>query len=324
MNFRFALSLICCSILAACSQQETAPTAPSSAPSQAVPAQASPVQAASIAAFNEPKPTDIYQQYAWLNRRAQAQLANANAAQANQLYDAYRIDSDAILQAINDQELSFLENYTDDQYWQNDAKASEPQPTAAMLQKQQHLAQFGLRYVDVGEGMAEIAPLAKTETQLFADKVSPDYQMYILQQDHENNQLAASDAAIVISWAELGTRVAFWESFIQTYPQSPLISEAKSRFVWYSNAFFFGLDNTPVADGLQLEKGATQDEAIRIFDEINHAWTVFERQHPQSRITALLPKVRQIATLSEEDRITAIQQLRQQSPNILTQTASAP
>ncbi|XXQ67291.1 hypothetical protein ACKLNO_06470 [Neisseriaceae bacterium B1] len=318
MKRHFILSTILITTLSACFQQENTPAVPASAPTITAPTQLT------IAAFNEAKPADIYQQYAWLNRRAQAQLAHANVAQANQLYDAYRVETDAVLQAINDQELPFLENYADDQYWLNDETASEPKPSPALVQKHQQLAQFGLRYVDIGEGMAEIAPVANTETQLFGGKVSPDYQAYIQQQDHENNQLADSDAAIVISWTELAARVAFWEKFVQDHPQSPFASDAQQRLMWYANAFLFGLDNTPVEDGSQFPKGEAQDEAKRIFDEINHAWNVFERQYPQSRITPLIAQARQIATLSADERINAMQQLRGQQIGLLAASAPAP
>lgn len=305
MNHRFIFPLLLTVALVACSNESK--HNPSETNNTA-----SPTASVSLATFNEPEPTDWYEKYAWLNRQAQAQLQQADAAQANRLYDQYRNQTDAVLQAINEQEATFLENYADDANWQNDETASQPQATAQLLAKQQQLAQFGLRYVEIGAGMAEIAPLSDTETKLFADKVSPDYRAFITQEEHENKQLADTDNAIVISWAELGKRVAFWEQFVQQQPTSPLTEEAKQRLTWYTDAFLFGLANTPVQDGSQLPEGATQDEAKRIYDEMQYAWQIFERQYPHSPITPHLAHARTIAALSDDEREVAIETWRTQ------------
>lgn len=305
---RCTLFILSCLTLAAC--QDNTSHNPTSASQLA--ASTSQHTNQTIPPFNEAKPTDIYQQYAWLNRKTAAQLAQTTPEQANKLYDAYRQESDEILQQINNKEIDLLQNYTADQYWTLNEASGIPTPTPIMQHKQNELAKVGLRLVDVGGGLAEIAAAKNTESLLFADKVSPDYRDFIQQQDIESNTLAEIDDAIVIPWADLGARVAFWEKFIKQYPQSPLAQEAQQRMQWNAAAFLFGTKNTPIEVAPLQPKGDIQEEVARNFDEINHAWTVFSRQYPQSPITALIPEAAKVTQLPLEARFDAIQTLRHQ------------
>lgn len=271
------------------------------------------VAGASVAAaiFDEPRPSDMYRQFAWLQRKTAAELAAApNQAAGDRIYDAYRQQSNALLNQINEAQTDVLQDFYVGRLWTYDEKKQELLPTDELKQKQAHLAQVGLRYADVGEGMAEIMPQGGLVPQLFADKVSPDYQAYIRQQDFENQNLATADAALVIPWTEIGERVAFWENFIAQYPQSAWHHEAKQLFAFYSSAFLFGLDNTPVIDPKPFKQGDVKDELLRGYEEINHAWQVFVRQYPQSRVSAWVPQAQQIAALPDEARLAAIRQWR--------------
>ena len=57
-----------------------------------------------------------------------------------------------------------------------------------------------------------------------------------------------NDGALAISWKALTERALFWEKFIQKYPKSHFINDAKRLFNEYRYFIFFGLDNTPVSD----------------------------------------------------------------------------
>lgn len=299
--------------MVACSQQES-----NSPVNQAASIETSRLPSVINNSFSEAKPTDIYEQYAWFNRKTAADLKQVKQhEQANRIYDDYREQTDELLEKINQAQSDLLEDYYADQWWQYDEAKQQTEPSSALLAKKQYLDKIGLQYIDVGEGMAEIIPKPNTEPDLFAQKVSSDYRAFIVQQDSQNNQLAFSNETILIPWIQLGERVAFWEKFVQDYPQSALLNEAKQQLAWYADAFLFGLDNMPIQTAAGLPEGEIRNEAQRFMDEVSHAWNVFTTQNPQSKITPLITQARQIAELPDEERLAAIRKFRQQYADLL-------
>jgi hypothetical protein len=61
----------------------------------------------------------------------------------------------------------------------------------------------------------------------------------------------SEDAALLISFKAVGDRIVTWENYLNKYPSSPLLAEAKFSFHLYLNTFLTGLDNSPVTtDGV--------------------------------------------------------------------------
>lgn len=64
----------------------------------------------------------------------------------------------------------------------------------------------------------------------------------------ESDELTWNDAAVVISWEELGNRVIQAEKYLAKYPQSPMKKEVGELYAMYMGAYIYGANNTPSFD----------------------------------------------------------------------------
>jgi hypothetical protein len=83
---------------------------------------------------------------------------------------------------------------------------------------------------------------------VFAKALPADQKEFLTRMAKDNQEIFYNDGALAISWKELTERALFWEKFIQKYPKSYFINDAKLLFNEYRYFIFFGLDNTPVSD----------------------------------------------------------------------------
>ena len=268
------LLLICLPLLfAACGRQDDTPppaaSVAASAVSEPAPAAASMASAASaetIQAEEEPMPADLLKQFEWHTERIKRELASASPKQADNLYDEYvallttynenRPSESGLLVKINDRETTVLDNFCSEQYWVE--KAGKLEETEALKTLQRKMSAVGLEYWDVGECTAIVRPKADYYLELFGTAVSPDTRRFLEIEARQDKELAASDAALAISWQELAERVMEWEDFLQRHPGSRLSRKAFDEYLFYQNMLLFGLDNTPTYsdDGTRLLSAA--------------------------------------------------------------------
>ncbi|WP_303065244.1 hypothetical protein [Alysiella sp.] len=292
-------SLVWC-LLAACSDEKTESSSASAAPVVSVPSK----QKVAVVSAE----TNVYAHYANINQAALAKLKNLSPVQADQFYIEYRKQVITALEAINAQEQLFLDDFLNDANWDYDAISRQSKPSANMQKHINHLNEYGLRYEDLGGGVAAIVPKVGIETELFATKTTSEYRDFILQQDRESTLVDSMDGAVVVSWRELADRAAAWERFVQNYPNSALLDEAEQKFQWNTYLFLFGLDNTPVE---AVEYDEPEAEQLRQFyREIEAEWARYEQHYPRSRIVPMLAEARQIALLEGEARLDAVKRFR--------------
>lgn len=110
------------------------------------------------------------------------------------------------------------------------------------------LARAGFARVYAGEGMWNVVPDTEFYRKTFGRLLGPEYNQFIELDGRELMQPYARDAALAISLGELGARVAAWEHFIASYPDSQLLSDATRRYTWLLSALLAGTNNTPHAD----------------------------------------------------------------------------
>ncbi len=118
--------------------------------------------------------------------------------------------------------------------------------------RDQYLLQHnGEAYIDLlyqGEGMFTYRRQPNYLVDVFSKALTTDQKEFLTRMAKDNQDIFYNDGALAVSWKELTERALFWEKFIQKYPKSHFISDAKLLFNEYRYFIFFGLDNTPVSD----------------------------------------------------------------------------
>ncbi|GAA5588207.1 hypothetical protein Acal01_03399 [Acinetobacter calcoaceticus] len=118
--------------------------------------------------------------------------------------------------------------------------------------RDQYLLQHnGEAYIDLlyqGEGMFTYRRQPNYLVDVFSKALTADQKEFLTRMAKDNQNIFYNDGALAVSWKELTERALFWEKFIQKYPKSHFIGDAKLLFNEYRYFIFFGLDNTPVSD----------------------------------------------------------------------------
>lgn len=270
----------------ACQPKEATNPAAASAVSAST-TSAAPTAAASTP-FTTPKPDDLLAQFNWYRDRVRHDLAGSTPAQADVLYEQFRADIDGLLKTLNQREQTFLETYSD--YWTYDDKTETSHPNDEMKKRSATLAEVGLEYWYVGEGMAVIRPQADYYWQLFGKHVSPDYADFLRIEAEQNKELVFNDAALAISWQQLGGYVLAWEEFLQRHPKSKLNTTARCHYGRYAETYLLGINNTPTRDY----------DTKQLLPEVKAEWLRMRQQHPASPVTKLTLTVEGLKSVEEE------------------------
>ena len=105
---------------------------------------------------------------------------------------------------------------------------------------------------------------------IFKDYLSEEYLLYL--KATEIRPFMYNDAALMISWKELGNLVLSESDFIEKFPSSSKIEEIKVNYASDLTTFIFGVDNTPSTD----------------FPEARKTMKAFVRQHPKALATPIV------------------------------------
>ncbi len=175
-----------------------------------------------------------------LKEKALNDLQKATKDQGTKIYQAYNINTAFRVDYLNQLQADFLPNYYS--YYDNKKKAFVfPDRINGQMRI---IKDGGLAYREIGEGYAEIRLQPDHYYTIFKGKVTPDYDYYLKTTAAEESVLAFADAAILISFKEVGDRVLAWEKFITEFPKSDLLAKATENYQRYAKIYLFGLDNT--------------------------------------------------------------------------------
>ncbi|MDC4527113.1 hypothetical protein OHV52_14700 [Acinetobacter baumannii] len=123
---------------------------------------------------------------------------------------------------------------------------------AQLSPRDQYLLQHeGQAYIELlyqGEGMFTYRRQPNYLVDVFSKALPADQKEFLSRMAKDNQDIFYNDGALAVSWKELTERALFWEKFIQKYPKSYFINDAKLLFNEYRYFIFFGLDNTPVSN----------------------------------------------------------------------------
>ncbi|SUA44041.1 Uncharacterised protein [Neisseria zoodegmatis] len=220
-------------------------------------------------------------QFAAQTAEIEARLKKASPQEADRLYEQFESAprEGSILSQLNDVEGEWLNNFYSAPHWK-ETESGGWRPTALLRKKKQQAAAVGLEYVYLSEGEGVLRLKSDFMLNLFGCCVSPDYHAYLDTLAETQKSVVATDAAVHVSWPELGDKVALWESFLSEYPNSRLKEQAESYYQGYLELFLLGADNTPTY---------IEDHVYPAYDA---AWQYFIASNPESPVSAFLKTIR--------------------------------
>ncbi|MCU7613746.1 hypothetical protein N0B16_04780 [Chryseobacterium sp. GMJ5] len=196
---------------------------------------------ADTACSSENKPEDYIRSLQWYQAKTEKEIAKNTPEQNDKIYEEYLEIRNKYIHCLSSQLGDVLDNYVN--YYNPENEQLQLPESVRKLSNE--LKKGSLEFREVGEGYTEIWSEPDHYYSIFGNKVTPDYNLYILQLSKESEKLYSADAGLAISWKELGERTVFWENFIKKYPDSFLISRAKELYHNYLYDYLFGMDNTP-------------------------------------------------------------------------------
>ncbi|MFD2907677.1 hypothetical protein ACFSX9_02910 [Flavobacterium ardleyense] len=216
------------------------------------------------------------------NKQYIIDLLDKNASVANNIkYENYKTNRKRLEEELFGILSPLIEKYIN-LFHESNSKAVVPKDFKLINKK---LKSVDIETWYIGEGITELRTVPSHYYKLFKNIVSVDYKDFIKQETVEEESLYSSDGGIVVSFEEVGNRVAFWEKFISKYPSSSLLSNAKERYLNYLSDFLFGLDNTP-----------TFENNI-IYPEILNTHNSFIRKYPKSETSRKINELKSLLTL---------------------------
>jgi len=142
-----------------------------------------------------------------------------------------------------------INNYSDS-FWNNAdlmKKVNEKQNDDPVVKDfKSSLENNGLR-LSITEGSYYIDEKPDFLINNFKIFVSPGVNEFLKIRSHELKEGFSEDAVLIITFRELGNRIITWQNYLNKYPASPLLAEAKFSYHLYLNTFLSGLDNSPIA-----------------------------------------------------------------------------
>jgi hypothetical protein len=130
------------------------------------------------------------------------------------------------------------------EYNVTDLRKPENLPDGAIQELMKKYRNMGYS-VYSAEGMYYIEPNPQFLLGNFKTNISDDLFDYLTYRGEEVESHTFHDAAVIISWNELGDRIIDWENFLSDYPDSQYNEDAKSMYDVYLYTFLIGANNTP-------------------------------------------------------------------------------
>ncbi len=163
----------------------------------------------------------------------------------NKLYEDFRIETDTIVARLGREEGKLLDEEYNGFYSEVTNKIVIPEK---YKEKFSLFEKTGIEIKGIGEGYNEINLKPNYFLNLFKNKVTPDYNVFLELEAKDNSVLYSADAGLGISFEDLSKRVLNWEFFLVKYPKSKLFKQSRETYRTYLMDYLFGMDNTPSFD----------------------------------------------------------------------------
>ncbi|MCW3465179.1 hypothetical protein [Chitinophaga nivalis] len=137
------------------------------------------------------------------------------------------------------------------------------------------LATAGVEPWGIGEGYTDLRIVPAFYTYLFKTSLPADYTAYLQLQADEDTVLYSADAGILIPFNAVGKRALNWEQFLDTYPNSIFVGNARELYERYCYDYLFGQDNTSSFDRVE--------DLSTLVPENKTEYLSFIQQHGQTK-----------------------------------------
>ncbi len=193
-------------------------------------------------------------------------------------------DRDSAFFAFSTFYYTTMNEFNEKQLWSNDSLtnklyADTLNTDPAVKALKQKLAANGLGLY-MTEGNYYVDALPDYLYDNFSRSVSPSVKEFLRIRKGELAAGFSEDAGLVISFEELGKRVIAWENFIDTFPDSPLVGEAKSNWDLYLSTLLSGMDNSRIFDF----------DSNQLIPAVKQVYNTFLEKYPQTRSGKLIAK----------------------------------
>lgn len=213
------------------------------------------------------------------------QFKSASPEKRCRIFDEFSTEVQKELNRINDRESHYLEHYYE---YRTDSMGNEIVPHDSIKKKELFYKNSGMEIVDLGEGIVEMN--LQTKTYIKYVKLLPKYYQdyWYLIKDAEN---ITPDAALVISWRELGNLLARHEAYVKTYPtKKEFFCRLQDDYIFLQSVYLFGVDNTPVY-------------YENIDKEVKEEWKRFMKAYPNSPTVPFIKDMLRIKSHEDMDAI---------------------
>ncbi|QIY89864.1 hypothetical protein [Chryseobacterium gallinarum] len=218
------------------------------------------------------KTEDYINSLQWYRTKTDKEIAGNSLEQNDKTYEDFLKIREKYTECLNSLHADILDKYVN--YY--DAEKERYNLPDNVKKLATEFKKAGLEFREVGEGMTEIWTVPGYYSSVFKNKVTPDYEAYIMQNDKESETNYAADAGLMISWEELGNRLMFWENFINKYPKSKLMKTVKEGYNMYLIDYLLGMDNTPTYQ-IDFDKGTG-----KLYDENRAEFNRIIKKYPNS------------------------------------------
>lgn len=204
----------------------------------------------------------------WYHTKIEKEIAGNSPEKNDKVYEDYVKIRDKYTHCLNDLHAEILDKYTDYHTREPDTY-NLPENVKKIASE---LNKVGLEFRVMGEGITEIHSLPGYYESVFKNKLTPDYEAYIVLMAKDNKENYAANGGLLITWEELGDRLMTWENFMNKYPKSPLIKSVKEDYNNYLLDYLLGMDSDRIYD----------NEAGRIYDDKREEYNRIIKKYPNS------------------------------------------
>lgn len=222
----------------------------------------------------------------WYKAKIDQEIAGNNPEQNDRVYEDYVKIRKKYTECLNGLHADILDQYTD--YHTGEPDTYRLPDNVKKIAGE--LSKVGLEFRVMGEGLTEIHSLSGYDYSVFKNKVTPDYDGYILQIAKDRQFNYAVNGGLMITWEELGDRLIAWENFMNKYPKSPLKKKAKMEYDNYLLDYILGMDSSPTYDkteGKLLDE--TKEEYNRIINKYPNSNTAKKAKELIAAFDAHIP-----------------------------------
>lgn len=191
------------------------------------------------------KTEDYISALEWYKTKIDKEIGVNSPTQNNKLYEDYIKIREKYTECLNELHAGVLDDYINYHNGSDPEKYILPDNVKKIAGE---LKKANLEFREVGEGITQIWSTPGYYYSVFRNKVTPDYDRYILQLAEDNKENYAVNGGLMITWEALGDRLIAWENFIHAYPKSPLIKRATKEYNDYLLDYILGMDSSPTYD----------------------------------------------------------------------------